>query len=337
MMVGMWLYHISTLHHYYIFPPSGNMTGGNILVGHDCVGLWETCNTPQRICLKETFSKFPKWPQVCIAPSPQNYSVSTFLTILCQHFWRFCVNISDDSVYKIIWWKVIIFPNKNYAISSYDAVTKTKYIRRTKSCKVVLLLLRKVLWSSDCFSGRNGLSQQRQTHSGGKEFNCSQCNKSFSQAGNLKTHSLIHTGEKPHKCTQCNYSSNVVTNLRRHILEHTGEKPHKCNQCDYASIHSGHLKKHKRTHSGEKPHRCTMCEFSSITTNALKVHMMSQHTGAKQFKCNQCNYSCASSGNLQNHMKTHTGEKPFKCNQCSKAYKHKQKLTKHSQLHMTSD
>ena len=48
----------------------------------------------------------------------------------------------------------------------------------------------------------------------GKRFNCSQCNKSFSQAGNLKTHFLIHTGEKPHKCNQCNYSTNDASHLR---------------------------------------------------------------------------------------------------------------------------
>ena len=34
-MVGIWLCHIPTLHHYDRFPPGGNMTGGNLLVGHD--------------------------------------------------------------------------------------------------------------------------------------------------------------------------------------------------------------------------------------------------------------------------------------------------------------
>ena len=33
-MVGMWLCHIPTHPHYDIFPPGGNMTGGNRLVGH---------------------------------------------------------------------------------------------------------------------------------------------------------------------------------------------------------------------------------------------------------------------------------------------------------------
>ena len=42
------------------------------------------------------------------------------------------------------------------------------------------------------FASRSGLSFHSQTHSGGKKLNCSQCNKSFSQAGNLKKHFLIH-------------------------------------------------------------------------------------------------------------------------------------------------
>ena len=32
---AMWLCHIPTLYHYVIFPPGGNMTGGNLLWGHE--------------------------------------------------------------------------------------------------------------------------------------------------------------------------------------------------------------------------------------------------------------------------------------------------------------
>ena len=41
------------------------------------------------------------------------------------------------------------------------------------------------------------------THAGKKPDQCSQCEKSFTENGNLDQYIMIHAGEKPYQCTHC--------------------------------------------------------------------------------------------------------------------------------------
>ena len=47
--------------------------------------------------------------------------------------------------------------------------------------------------------------------------------------------SLMHSGGKPYECDQCEYSSKTAQNLKTHKLTHSGEKPCACDQCKYSS------------------------------------------------------------------------------------------------------
>ena len=72
----------------------------------------------------------------------------------------------------------------------------------------------------------NHIIRHMLTLSGEKPHKCTECKKSFSQAGNLSTHIPIHTGENPHTCAQCKKSFTRTGKFMEHIFSDSGEKTH---------------------------------------------------------------------------------------------------------------
>ncbi|XP_078504813.1 uncharacterized protein LOC144763251 isoform X2 [Lissotriton helveticus] len=101
------------------------------------------------------------------------------------------------------------------------------------------------------FSQKGELNRHNRTHTGVRPYACTECEKRFFQKGDLTTHIRTHTGEKPYTCTECHKSFNRKGNLNEHrILIHCGVRPYKCTECGKSFNRKGRLLKHRIIHTG---------------------------------------------------------------------------------------
>ncbi|XP_077966113.1 uncharacterized protein LOC120336597 [Styela clava] len=183
------------------------------------------------------------------------------------------------------------------------------------------------------------MNSNQSTRTTKKNFQCQypQCDRTYSTAGNLKTHQKTHKGEYQFTCTVegCGKAFLTSYSLKVHVRVHTRERPYECNtsECRKSFNTLYRLKAHMRVHSGET-FNCESngCVKNFTTLSDLRKHFRT-HTGERPFHCTikDCKKAFTASHHLKSHVLTHTGERPYSCQKdgCNKAYTRKDTLRNH--------
>ena len=135
-----------------------------------------------------------------------------------------------------------------------------------------------------------------------KQFECSDCDKVFTDKSNLSKHKKsIHQG-----------------------------LTYNCDRCDQTFAYSQGLQRHKRSvHEGER-FECKICQKTFSQAENLSRHKRSVHEGLR-FECQICKKTFSQKPHLNDHILTVHGQKCYKCDLCNDVFKHRNGLYRHKQ------
>ncbi|KAK7802820.1 hypothetical protein U0070_016303, partial [Myodes glareolus] len=108
--------------------------------------------------------------------------------------------------------------------------------------------------------------EHQRIHTGGKQYECKECNKALRQSTHLNQHQRIHTGEKPYEC------SAVMVHTLISIREFRWGKSYECNKWGAAFPQTLSLRLHQRIHAGENPYKSSEYGTSFSCSSALRGH-----------------------------------------------------------------
>lgn len=159
---------------------------------------------------------------------------------------------------------------------------------------------------------------------------CTYCGKTFARRQWLEEHERVHTGERPYKCDQCDATFAQRANFRTHrSVTHQNKANFKCNQCERSFKRKRLLDNHiKSKHTQLRDLKCEHCEATFTNPVNMVKHLLC-HTGEKNYSCQICGKQFSRAENRNVHHFVHSIRKPYVCVVCDEGFMRKQQLQQH--------
>lgn len=163
-------------------------------------------------------------------------------------------------------------------------------------------------------------------------FQCSHCDKTFTQLRYLKQHLPRHEREQcVYCCKECGKQCQTLLQLESHIkIVHLKlTKGYECKQCDFTSTVKIKIHNHRQLHSDGSV-LCTICGLSYTDKGTLKRHK-EVHSLSRPFPCpfENCFWRFLTESKRDAHLRNHINDGRFKCRFCEKCFRQRHHLSRH--------
>ncbi|XP_022046584.1 zinc finger protein 646 [Acanthochromis polyacanthus] len=182
---------------------------------------------------------------------------------------------------------------------------------------------------------------------GGRQYKCDQCGRSYRHAGSLLNHKKSHkTGV--FRCLVCQKRFYNLLALKNHQRSHFDIKRHTCHECGKAFKIQKQLLNHLRRH---KENQAKIQELNNQIQALMQMNgtrsaegMQSLTSNVNQAftstrRCKQLAEEKAIQTNLETSVKSEDTDeqRPFACDQCGRTYRHAGSLVNHRNSHKTGE
>ncbi|XP_063390583.1 zinc finger protein 22-like isoform X2 [Cydia fagiglandana] len=107
---------------------------------------------------------------------------------------------------------------------------------------------------------------------------CAHCDYKTWHRHDLVKHLRIHAGVKQYQCTQCARTFHTSSNLVSHVRRlHDRARPHQCSQCQRRFFDKTKLRRHMDSHNDVKRFECEVCHSCFTRRCYWKKHLQKMH------------------------------------------------------------